>query len=86
MPGAVSEAGYRFCADVLVGADGHRSIVRRAVAPDQPNARFAGDSLWIGVSHESALGHIPHWPRSLGIRSTRPHILLGYPCPPAMAP
>jgi hypothetical protein len=35
-----------FTADLVIGADGYRSIVRRSVAPAQPDATFAGYMLW----------------------------------------
>lgn len=41
--------GARFQADVVIGADGHRSIVRGAVAPERPDADFAGYVIWIGA-------------------------------------
>lgn len=34
-------------ADILIGADGHRSLVRRHVAPDNPDATYAGYIVWI---------------------------------------
>lgn len=42
-------------ADVVVGADGHRSVVRRGVAPHKPDATFAGYVLWLGIAQESDL-------------------------------
>jgi 2-polyprenyl-6-methoxyphenol hydroxylase-like FAD-dependent oxidoreductase len=42
-------------ADLVVGADGYRSIVRRNVAPDQPDAAFAGYMLWRGMVEEADL-------------------------------
>jgi 2-polyprenyl-6-methoxyphenol hydroxylase-like FAD-dependent oxidoreductase len=37
------------------GADGYRSIVRRNVAPGQPDATFAGYMLWRGLVEEAEL-------------------------------
>jgi 2-polyprenyl-6-methoxyphenol hydroxylase-like FAD-dependent oxidoreductase len=48
--GAVS-----FTADLVIGADGYRSVVRRSVAPDQPDATFAGYMLWRGLVEEADL-------------------------------
>jgi 2-polyprenyl-6-methoxyphenol hydroxylase-like FAD-dependent oxidoreductase len=42
-------------ADVVVGADGYRSVVRRSVAPEHPEARYAGYLLWVGRIPESTL-------------------------------
>jgi 2-polyprenyl-6-methoxyphenol hydroxylase-like FAD-dependent oxidoreductase len=44
-----------FAADVVIGADGYRSVVRRSVAPAQPNASFAGYMLWRGLVEEAEL-------------------------------
>jgi 2-polyprenyl-6-methoxyphenol hydroxylase-like FAD-dependent oxidoreductase len=38
----VTDKGETFHGDILIGADGHHSIVRRLVAPHKPNATFAG--------------------------------------------
>src|SRR5689334_15073374 len=48
----VTDGGEILVADLIVGADGHRSTVRRAVSPEQPNARFAGYVIWLGVVEE----------------------------------
>lgn len=34
-------------ADILIGADGHRSIVREHVSPHKPHATYAGYIVWI---------------------------------------
>ena len=39
-------------ADLVVGADGYRSTVRRFVAPSQPDATYSGFVLWRGVVDE----------------------------------
>jgi 2-polyprenyl-6-methoxyphenol hydroxylase-like FAD-dependent oxidoreductase len=52
---AVSSAGETFRADVVLGADGHRSSVRRVVAPDHPRATYAGYLIWRGLTGEPAL-------------------------------
>lgn len=36
-----------FHADIIIGADGHRSTVRRLVAPHKPNAMYAGYVVWV---------------------------------------
>ncbi|MDQ1525494.1 MAG: hypothetical protein QOG18_107 [Microbacteriaceae bacterium] len=40
-------------ADVVVGADGYRSLVRRHVAEDKPESEYAGYWLWRGVLDEA---------------------------------
>ncbi len=45
---AVDASGTRHSADILLGADGHRSLVRRTVDPERPNATYAGYAIWTG--------------------------------------
>ncbi|WP_207208601.1 FAD-dependent monooxygenase [Nocardioides oleivorans] len=71
--------------ELLVGADGHRSVVRRLVAPDKPDATYAGYVIWLGIAEESeldvaAIGR--RWPSGLDIRDAGPDCLLGYPLGP----
>jgi len=47
-PWAMSESGERWVADILVGADGYRSVVRRFVSADQQHANYAGYIAWLG--------------------------------------
>lgn len=49
---AISEKGETFTGDLLIGADGYRSIVRQQVSPHKANAKFAGYMLWIGMVDE----------------------------------
>ena len=42
-------------ADVIIGADGYRSVVRRAVAPKRPFAPYGGFLLWRVLVEESWL-------------------------------
>ena len=44
-----------FKADVLIGADGHRSMVREKIAPDHPHARYAGYVVWMASVAETEL-------------------------------
>jgi len=48
----VTDKGETFHGDILIGADGHRSIVRRYVAPHKPNATFAGYLIWVAIVDE----------------------------------
>ena len=52
---AVTEPGEIVRADLLIGADGHRSTVRRQVAPHKPDATFAGYLIWVALLEEQAL-------------------------------
>ena len=52
---AITDRGERFTADIVIGADGHHSKVRQIVAPDNPNATFAGYMVWIASTSESDL-------------------------------
>lgn len=76
-----TDDGVEHRADVLVGADGHRSIVRAHVAPERPDAAFAGYLLWVGVAREQDLDLRGPWPAALDIQSSGDHLLLGYPLP-----
>jgi 2-polyprenyl-6-methoxyphenol hydroxylase-like FAD-dependent oxidoreductase len=77
---AVTSAGGRVSADLLVGADGHRSVVRRRVAPQKPDATFAGYVIWIGIADEAAIG-TKRWPRDVAFLGDDDNTLLGYPLP-----
>lgn len=49
--------GEVFTADILIGADGHRSLVRRRVDPTHPDATYAGYTIWTGrVPYDAVLG------------------------------
>ncbi|PZF56334.1 monooxygenase [Curtobacterium sp. MCSS17_008] len=47
--------GERITAALVIGADGHRSIVRPCVSPEASHARYAGYLLWVGSLHEAEL-------------------------------
>jgi 2-polyprenyl-6-methoxyphenol hydroxylase-like FAD-dependent oxidoreductase len=63
--------------DVLVGADGYRSLVRRFVAPGRPDAAFSGYVLWSGLSKESALPPGMPWVRGEHVESHGSLIMVG---------
>jgi 2-polyprenyl-6-methoxyphenol hydroxylase-like FAD-dependent oxidoreductase len=78
--------GRRFDADVVIGADGARSAVRRWVSPDRPVAAYAGYLLWRAMVAEHDL--------PVGLRRLRadepsreyyagPYRLVTYPVPGA---
>jgi 2-polyprenyl-6-methoxyphenol hydroxylase-like FAD-dependent oxidoreductase len=77
-------------ADVVVGADGYRSLVRRHVAEDHPEAEYAGYWLWRGVLDEadiladSLLGKravARALDRGLGVFTDAGRYLVTYPMP-----
>ena len=70
-----------FHGDVVIGADGHRSVVRRSVSPEKPDATFAGYVLWIGLTDESAIPTRHRWPRDIDIIGGGDSYLFGYPLP-----
>lgn len=78
----ILDDGSTVRADMVVGADGHRSVVRRHVAPDNPDAVFAGYVIWIGIADEAALGRT-RWPRDVAYLGGGHATLLGYPLPGA---
>ncbi|WP_345790607.1 FAD-dependent monooxygenase [Agrobacterium pusense] len=78
---AITEDGRRFAGELLIGADGYRSVVRRAVAPERPDARFAGYVIWIGIAREADLDHPSPWPTRFVYDEANGYILLGSPLP-----
>ncbi len=52
---ATTASGERVVAPIIVGADGYRSIVRKAISPDRGDASYAGYMLWRGLVHEADL-------------------------------
>lgn len=67
-------------ADLLVGADGIRSAVRRALLPDV-RARYAGYVAWRGLADERTLSAATHdalFPRMAFSLNDREH-MVGYP-------
>lgn len=44
---AITKDGETFRADILIGADGHRSMVRPHISPENPDAIFAGYIVWV---------------------------------------
>ena len=60
----VTADGGEYQADLVIGADGARSTVRASVAPDDPDARYAGVLLWRALVDEQALPDGVARPRS----------------------
>lgn len=59
--------GTSMHADAVIGADGYHSVVRRAIAPEAPFARYAGYLVWRGLVEEQALTRPVFWPSSGGL-------------------
>jgi 2-polyprenyl-6-methoxyphenol hydroxylase-like FAD-dependent oxidoreductase len=53
--GVISDKGETFSGDILIGADGYRSIVRRHVASHHPDATFAGYLIWVALVDEQKI-------------------------------
>ncbi len=73
--------GQVFAADMVIGADGYRSVVRRFVAPDRPDTSFAGYLIWLGMSDETAIS--PPYPSGFAYHETEGYCFLGAPLPGA---
>lgn len=52
---AETEEGKLFKGDILIGADGHRSMVRKNVAPHHSHAEFSGYVVWMASFPENEL-------------------------------
>jgi 2-polyprenyl-6-methoxyphenol hydroxylase-like FAD-dependent oxidoreductase len=59
--------GTERVAAVVIGADGYRSVVRQAVAPHSPLARYAGYVVWRGLVDEQVLQRPVPWPSNGGL-------------------
>ncbi len=51
----ITDKGETIRGDILIGADGHRSTVRRHVAPHKSNATFAGYLIWVAIVEEQCI-------------------------------
>jgi 2-polyprenyl-6-methoxyphenol hydroxylase-like FAD-dependent oxidoreductase len=76
---ATSRQGDRYTASLLIGADGHRSLVRRHVAPDRPDADFAGYVIWLGMVDDAALPYPGRRPAHWDLLDSHGDILFGIP-------
>jgi 2-polyprenyl-6-methoxyphenol hydroxylase-like FAD-dependent oxidoreductase len=68
-----------FRGNVVIGADGYQSVVRRSVSPDRPDAIFAGYLAWVGFSQEGAVP--ARFPGNLDFLESGPYHMLGFPLP-----
>jgi 2-polyprenyl-6-methoxyphenol hydroxylase-like FAD-dependent oxidoreductase len=69
-------------ADLVVGADGHGSVVRRHVVPEAPEANFSGYVIWLGLVDEGEL-QSPPWSSDLAILYEGGYCLNAYYLPGA---
>jgi len=74
---ATTSDDRRFEANILVGADGYQSVVRRHVSPERPDAVFADYLAWVGFAEESALS--VRFPPNLEFLESGPYVMLGFP-------
>lgn len=81
--GRVTIDGDELEADLVLGADGRGSIVRRTVAPERPTARYAGYGLWRGLVEERALpaGTLPTQAAPVGVYWADRQRLVAYALP-----
>ena len=61
---AIATEGGQINAQVIVGADGYQSVVRRAINPERPDASYAGYLLWRGLIREMDLPSGTSWPQN----------------------
>ncbi|MFC5947531.1 FAD-dependent monooxygenase [Pseudonocardia lutea] len=78
----VTEDGEQVQGDIVVGADGHASVVRRRVVPDAPDATFSGYLIWLGLVDEADIVSRP-WHSDLAILYERDYCLNAYYLPGA---
>jgi 2-polyprenyl-6-methoxyphenol hydroxylase-like FAD-dependent oxidoreductase len=78
----VTDDGEFVRADLVVGADGHASVVRRHAVPEAPDATFSGYVIWLGLVDECEIRARP-WPSDLAILYERDYCLNAYYLPGA---
>lgn len=59
--------GTGLLADAVICADGYHSVVRKAVRPDVPLARYAGYLVWSGLVEEKTPTQPVQWPADGGL-------------------
>jgi 2-polyprenyl-6-methoxyphenol hydroxylase-like FAD-dependent oxidoreductase len=81
---ARTASGQHYDADLIIGADGARSTVRRWVAPERPDAVYAGYLLWRAMVPEADLSaEVIQLPANEPSREyySGPYRLVTYPVP-----
>lgn len=75
----ITDKGETYYGDILIGADGHRSIVRQQVAPHKPNSTFAGYLIWVAIVDETNIqkNHRPDLHASVSMPEGIGDFLLG---------
>ena len=76
---ATTADGRIFRGDIVIGADGYQSVVRRSVCPERPDAIFAGYLAWVGIADEAAVPAC--FPGDLAFLESGPYHMLGFPLP-----
>lgn len=62
--------GKVFRANILIGADGHSSLVRKHVSPENAEAKFAGYMVWIASTEEKDL------PENIRLGANHPEVTM----------
>lgn len=78
--------GTAWRGDIVVGADGYRSVVRAAVDPERPDADYAGYGLWRGLTRETDMPGTTRWARAgdgIAVLWAGPYRLVAYVVPGA---
>jgi 2-polyprenyl-6-methoxyphenol hydroxylase-like FAD-dependent oxidoreductase len=79
---AVDTTGGEMAADLVLGADGYRSTVRRFIDPAYPDADFAGYMLWRGLCDERSLpSTLPRPDGYVAVEYAGPYRLVAYAVP-----
>lgn len=79
---AATTRGERFDAQVIVGADGYRSVVRSRIDMQRPSASYAGYLLWRGLIAETSLPADTQWPSTddgVALQNEAGYRLVAYP-------
>lgn len=66
-PFVTLEDGSTRAGRAIIGADGYRSLIRRAVSPEAPYAQYAGYLVWRGLVDERLLSQPVAWPSNGGL-------------------
>ncbi len=80
----VTMDGTTYRADIVIGADGYRSVTRPVVNPGHPEATYAGYMLWRGLCSEATMPATTQWARaSAGVQVLhyKRYRLVAYPVP-----
>lgn len=76
----ITDTGERVTGNLVVGADGYRSTVRKKVAPHHPDATYAGYLIWLTLLPEKVIPQKHRFGKDapiLSIHDERGDLLLG---------